>query len=240
MKKQLFTILCLLSASMLFAQKQQAKSFTLETQLFMPGNNSAITSITPNIRLRYFYNPSIAFRIQGLFTSDNNENRIAENPDGTGASGSDITLDATYSFSMGMEKHFQGTSKFSPYIGILLQYTGRTVTQDYTNYNGALYVDKYKINMDGALVDIAKGGTYTGPRSGYSLGPVVVAGADYYITPSIYLGAEIGYGFFMTKTTEVTMKVTQTNGDINTLKWLKGSNNALSFANSGLRIGIVF
>ena len=194
MKKTILLLICVLAFTFANAQdetdvfKQSSGDKNLELQfdpgaIFNSSNTNNVFSNGVGIRFRLFQSESIAYRLQANISytnfttitqdADNNAN-LLELKDKN--SSIDINL------SPGIEKHFAGTKRLSPYIGGALNigYQSSTEQSDYQAGN-VVYVGKTK-NGD--------------PGDGFSFGLVGLAGADFYIAKKVYLGLELNYGVY--------------------------------------------
>lgn len=124
--------------------------------------------------------------------------------------------------SPGLERHFTGTSRFSPYIGAEVPVA----------YAFSQYEDQ---------VSKIKGGWgNTGGNRGYwSAGLNALAGVDFYIIKNFYVGVEIGAGVAYQRFTEVEVDYKENFMEDQTVE----SSNRIhldTFSNSGFRLGFVF
>ena len=86
----------------------------------------------------------------------------------------------TVSIRPGFEKHMAGTERLSPYCGAEIAITMVTSKEVKEGANGDGSVNKT---------------TTKGADGSLSFGAGLLAGVDYYIAKSLYLGAEIGFFF---------------------------------------------
>jgi len=118
----------------------------------------------------------------------------------------------------GIEKHFTGTDRLSPYIG----------AEALIGYH--LYSDKREYQ------DIKDVETVKTTDGIFLLGVGVLAGVDYYIAESLYLGIELKYG--MTYNNQLKTKTTDSGDDDNDLERNNGSSFSFSPSITGnFRIG---
>lgn len=99
----------------------------------------------------------------------------------------------------GIEKHMAGTDRLSPYMGAELNLTFNTSkkVEEFENNATTTDVSTYEVTTKGA--------------DGYtSIGLGLVSGCDFYFAKSIYLGAEIGFGFNMTSMSDKKTESGQT------------------------------
>jgi hypothetical protein len=176
---------CVTSAN---AQKQAGGEKNLEVQ-FAPLSGSPVS--ISGIRLRIFNSESSAIRL-GLFLGGSSSEVITQETDTEIDALELIDVDKSFDFSIrpGYEMHFAGTDRLSPYVGaeLLIGLSNSTteVQSQYLDDNDA----------DQVMTTITKTGTST-------FGLNVVAGADFYFSDAIYLGAELGFGFASSNDKEV-------------------------------------
>jgi hypothetical protein len=182
MKKVVLTLtVVLLSFTALFAQegdllKPTGGNITLEGN-FAPFGGNPFSS-GDFIRVRKFMSDYSAFRLGvGAFVMSDNPN----------ANASQVTTGFTV--APGVEKHFEGTNRLSPYVGAELVFTNRSERREVTNPNNNTTI--LTKNPDG--------------NGWFRFGANALAGADFYFSKHVYIGAELGYGlsFYNIKNTEV-------------------------------------
>ncbi len=184
------TLAALSLSSAVFAQKPVAGNVTGEVQLNFQTGTAPINIDAPTLNFRYFFTNDIAGRLK--FVLESNKHKIDSLEDKF----------SSMTFAPGIEKHFGGTDKLSPYVGAELAIgSGKNEHKEDTL---PTVTDKFS-----------------------SFGFNLIFGADYYIWPSVYVGAEVGWGFY-----SETTKPDQ-GPDI------KDSGFDLS-TNSGVRLGIKF
>ncbi len=196
MKKLILSSAFAALSMLAFAQKPTAGSSTLETQLSLNlGGDNGFS--TPEIRYRYFLKDNMAARVRlNLGTSNFTEN-ISDGAATDKKTGTIKTSSFDLNLAVGAEKHFAGTSKFSPYYGAELMLgfgTGSNKTADGSD-DGIAWTgagDKYETSGGGTI--------------GFGLRGVF--GADYYFTDAIYVGGEMGWGLSYTSTSEQKEKST--------------------------------
>ncbi|MCS7073926.1 MAG: hypothetical protein NZ108_05625, partial [Bacteroidia bacterium] len=201
MKKITFFLLALLgTSSMVFAQKPDAGDITAEMNLNLTnlglfhgngngsGNPFSLNNDANQIRMRYFISPSLAARLGLNINASSNKQNFSENPDGTGATGSARKGSFGMVLTPGIEKHFAGGEKLSTFAGADLILDFKSYSEKWENSDGDSYVRNQNAEVSG--------GWATGDnRSYFGIGLRAVAGADYYFTEKLYLGAEFGWGF---------------------------------------------
>jgi hypothetical protein len=197
MKKAiLFCAMALASATGVYAQKQTGGEKNLEVQFAPLGGNPMSIS---GIRLRMFNSESSAIRL-GLFLGGTTDKKVTAQPEQLGENSPEtITTKGTFDFAIrpGYEKHFAGTDRLSPYVGAELLFALSRSTEEVENWSPNNFNDLTKRTL---WTETTKSGSTT-------LGVNLVAGADYYFAESIYLGAELGFGFQMKNEGDGTFEV---------------------------------
>lgn len=137
--------------------KPRKKNITTEFALSPKGSDALLNLQGGALRGRYFLKDQLALRASlglGYEYSDKNSTESSK---------------TSLALGVGIEKHFKGTRRLSPYIGAELQFQ---VTQE-----------EMKLPQ-----------TATQESNDYGPGLNLFFGADYYILPHIYVGAEAGLG----------------------------------------------
>jgi len=219
MKKLLVAAALICAFSVSHGQKQQTDSKTLEVNFSPLGGNPISIN---GLKFRKFSSDYSALRFE-VFLGSNSNKSVAMQAGSNGLE--DNPNPATYnksggfdlSLRPGIEKHFDGTSRLSPYIGGLLDFGfgSSNNTEGYWTPNSN--------DLDG-FDDFTKHVEWSQKtKDGYlRLGLNAVAGMDFYFADNIYLGAEFGYGFSWTSMSDT--KYTSTDD----LAWgLYGDNTGL-------------
>lgn len=169
--------------------KPAAGERTLEVN-FAPLGGTPVS--IAGIKYRSFGTETSAFRL-GVFLGYGSTTTITQDEDTeNGATAKELKdSESTMSINIqpGIEKHFAGKERLSPYIGGVLNLGYETKTEKSET--------QYTDNLVGE--DVTKGGSL-------NIGLNAVAGVDYYIAQNLYLGTEIGFGVAMNK--DLTKKVT--------------------------------
>ncbi|RDC58737.1 BT1926 family outer membrane beta-barrel protein [Adhaeribacter pallidiroseus] len=134
------------------------------------------------------------------------------------------------SATTGIEKHFSGTKKLSPYIGAEIGFTSTFVKSEYTGPDR-------EISVKNGYIDDNQN---PNGRPGYSqIGLNAIVGADYYFVKRFYVGMELGYGiqYKISKKIEIKENGITTYADkVNGFRQFALG----AYANPGLRVGFVF
>lgn len=233
MKKMILSLAMVAMGVAAFAQKPAAGDKTLETQLLFQTGTAPISLFTPNIRARYFLADDLAVRVSFVFESDKTTANFNENADGTGGKGEAVAKSSAFTFAPGIEKHFAGTEKFSPYIGATIPLVFQGASEEWKNStNGTTFTNGTNATIDGA--------NSAGFRAGSSIGVNLVFGGDYYFTDAIYLGAEFQWGWATTTLKESTTTVKTTGlPDAKTIN-PEDKQSGFGIATAGIRLGWKF
>lgn len=176
------------------------------------------------LRFRYFVKENLAFRLGVNVSSNSNTEKFY---DAGSAEGKKVTRNNGVLLNLGIEKHFSGTPRLSPYVAgdILLGLNGGSVKMD--NTDGNVYISQVSSKR-------------TGPGT-FSFGVRGVVGADYYIAKHVYVGAEAGLGVL--NSIEGKTKTTTTIPGKTTTVETKSAGSTMELNPSvitGIRIGFVF
>ena len=127
----------------------------------------------------------------------------------------------------GIEKHFTGTKRLSPYLGAEAIIGFRTGTSK----------NEYQMGTD---VYIAKTKN-SNSADGITFGFAGVAGADFYIAEKLYLGLELNYG--LNTFTAFKTKFSDTAPGTTDIETKTGKSNSINFQPDAMgvfRIGFLF
>ncbi len=176
------------------------------------------------LRGRYFLSNNLALRLGFNLTSNGTKENVYS---GTGALGYVRENNTLFLVNLGIEHHFKGTHRLSPYVGGDILIGVNSFNRTLENTNGTTFVNNFNQEVKG-------------PNS-LSFGIRGVFGADYYISKNLYLGAEAGLGFTSTTAGETT--ITTTIGGATTTNNFKSTGTSFNFSPTvvtGVRIGFVF
>lgn len=133
------------------------------------------------LNARWFFTPGYALRL-GL------EANVVNNKNDNNRPGSERLIEknmsSTFGLHPGIEKHFAGTNRLSPYIGAELSYIIHSEKSIVESETEELY------RIEGTLSNSENIQT----RAYNSLGFGLLTGVDFYIARHLYLGVEFGYG----------------------------------------------
>lgn len=192
--KKIFTIILAASAvcvgSAAYAQKPTKGNVTTEVNLNLTTGNTT-DLYGGGLAFRYFLNDGAALSLGFAILTDKTENTFTENEDGTGGQGTQTLSSSSIVFRPGYQKHFAGSERFSPWVGVELPIALNSSTEEWENFDGDAY-------FDGLNAEVTGGST--------SFGLTLNGGADWWFTDGMYLGVQVGWGYNSTseKDTEVT------------------------------------
>ena len=139
---------------------------------------------------RYFFQDDLALRLSLGLSSPSVKSTLEE----TNHSLENKYRATTLYFGLGVEKHFTGTDRLSPYVGAEL-HVGSYTTNAESNDTRTVGTIVTKTNQQ---IKAAPGFTFGGG---------LFLGADYYIAPKVFLGLEAGLNidaYSLGKTTNIT------------------------------------
>lgn len=197
--------------------KQTGGENNLEV-LFTPLGGSPIG--INGIKYRRFLDPTIAIRAN-VFIGHSVATDIMLGTDGNGDAKEleSISSDFQFSIAPGVEKHFAGTDRLSPYIG----------AEALIGFNAI----GEKMDVDGTS------DTETIKDKTLDFGLNALAGVDFYFADNIYLGAEIGFGFIFS--TDLDTKFSSTADGVSDVETPNGSSFDVGpNAVAAIRAGFLF
>ena len=173
--------------------KQESGDKNLEVN-FTPLGGSPIS--IGGIKFRKFSSATSAFRLN-VFLGSNSKKDITQQEDAPNYDAELTTKTSGMNISIrpGIEKHMAGTDRLSPYCGAEIAITLNTSKEVKEGQNQA------------TPTDITINKTTTKGKDGYiAFGLNLLAGVDYYIAKSLYMGAEIGFGFNMQNDSKIKVE----------------------------------
>ena len=224
-KLSLIGLVLLFSFNSLNAQKAVAKDLTIEATLNLQVGGAPINFQVSEIRMRYFLTSKLALRSKFAFDFTSGTDHVYNPLDPNALPFTIESNSSNLNLGIGVEHHFIGTDKLSPYFGAEAGFgISNKKTTGTNTYDG---------------LTMSEGGAFIAQTTGaYSAYVGLVFGADYYIVPSVYVGAEISYGFGYqgNGNRQIWNNYNQTT-IVNTL----GSGMGFGLgANPGVRIGLKF
>lgn len=190
---------------------------------FAPLGSSPIS--INSLRFRYFKSADMAIRAAiSISSSSETDVSLGAGTDGKGEL-EDVSSEFGFGLSVGVEKHWAGTDRLSPYYGAELSFSTISNTDTYQAWDGTKTVE----------------GEVTSGSSTFGLN--LVMGADWYFTKSMYMGTEVGFGFASTAEADTeTTKGGSTPNDTAPKGTAPGGStfNLGTNFNSAIRLGFLF
>jgi len=183
------------------------------------------------LRFRYFHKNDVAFRLGFNVGSNNETNKVYGTGANEGKEGSSTVKNTQFLINLGVEKHFAGTERLSPYVGADILFGTASNKTTFENATGPANAPVY---ADATNIDVKAPSTT-------SIGLRGVIGADYYIAKRLFLGVEAGLGFAYE--TEGKGETTTTIGGTTTTVKTKSAGNNFNISPSvitGVRVGFAF
>lgn len=224
--------------------KPEKGSFATELNFNPFKGNLSFNNVLNQIKGRYFINSQLALRL-GINVNSLDSNLNAGNPYGAQASfNSDKRKSTSFGLNLGIEKHFKGTKRLSPYLGADVFWGTKSAKQEISNNastisvkNGWLEVIYYQslnppyyYNSVTTIIE----GAYN------RFGVTAVAGFDFYMAKNFFLGYEFNLGYSKTDYKSPDIKTT---GQSTTVPNYYSNNSTSTFGTSlmnGIRIGYIF
>ncbi len=194
MKRILYTILPICLAIFSFAQKPQSGDFVSEIALNLDNVSANIplqsldtgNLLIPKLRGRYFLSDNLALRAD-LSLIRSSANSTFTNPLNDAEQGTYVQSQLGWGLGVGIEKHFGGNSRFSPFVGGGLSYTKLNFKQE---------------GDDATLLGFSPNLETSSSVDFNTFGVNAFLGADYWITSALYVGTDFGLSFGSTTSPE--------------------------------------
>lgn len=217
-------------------------SFATELNFNPFKGNLSFNNVLNQVKGRYFIETQLALRL-GFNVNTLDSNLNIGNPYGPQASYNlDKRSSTSFGLNVGIEKHFKGTKRLSPYIGADVFWGTKSANQETSNTSSS-------VSVKNGWIEVLYYQTTTPPyyttvtrviEEAYSrFGIMAVAGFDFYMSKNFFLGYEFNLGYSITdyRTPEV-----KTSGQTVISSYF--TNNSVSkFGTSlvnGIRVGYVF
>lgn len=193
---------------------------------FAPLGSNPISINT--LRFRYFKSSTMAIRVGfSLSMSSESTPDIKQVGADNEAELTDTKSSFGFALNPGVEWHWAGTDRLSPYWGLELNFSTTSSSE----------IDE---ELDGTTADLKDSYESETTNSSATIGLNAVLGADWYFSKSIYMGTEVGFGFASTgvadqEVTNPTGPKTKTAKTPQTSTFNLGPN-----FNSSIRLGFLF
>lgn len=199
--------------------KAAGGDITLEANVNIIGNNVTLSNSLNQIRARYFLSDDLAARLAGHLSFNTNVPATDTK-----------TRAIEFSIAPGLEKHFAGTNRLSPYVGAELVLGIRNA---HSEFDGP--------GSSGVEVKGSFGPKDNANRGFFLVGLGAVGGFDFYVAKHLYVGYELSMELSNRSYSEIETITTDNAGTVVTTK--DEGSSALSFGpnvRNGIRVGFVF
>ncbi|MFN6946650.1 MAG: hypothetical protein ACK4ND_17005 [Cytophagaceae bacterium] len=201
----------------------------LDTQL---GLNSNM------LRFRYFISSRTAARLGLGIASQSETVNIPDDPMSPQNYGEIRGSYTQMGINIGLERHFEGTDRLSPYIGgdFLVAFT--SVRERGTDVApGGNYSLGSSFTRKGAILGVPG---FDAPDAGNAIGFRLVGGADFYFIRNIFIGAEFGWGLLATNLRDLEVESTAAGAPTINIVTQRGNRSISSSIIGNFRLGFVF
>lgn len=165
----------------------------------------SIYNLNQGLKYRNWMSSNVATRGTFLLGFRNISNPIVlQNSAGENVDANTSYFEWAVQIKPGIERHFAGTDRLSPYMGaeLILGYGSNKYTTESLDASDAI-VESYVKNGTQDFVGNNLPWTYV---NGFTAGIGLLAGFDYYVAKDLYLGLELGYSFAYNKRAAVKTK----------------------------------
>ena len=209
---------------------------TFDPSSIFNANNGGPTFALPStgglnngIKYRSWASENVAYRGTFLLGFRNvSTPTVLNNSNGDDVDAKDREFEWAVQIRPGVERHFAGTNRLSPYVGseLIIGYGSNKITSETLDANDAIVEDVVR-NSTGPLTNWSF-------LNGLTLGAGLVGGFDFYVAESLYMGLELNYAFVYNKSNKL---ITEINGQ-DKVETLTGSNWFFNpSAGANLRLG---
>lgn len=160
-----------LSVTSLFAQKPDQGNVTTEVGMSLSTFSANVNSF--GLNGRYFMKQDLALVLGVGINNFGITEDFLENPDGTGKTGTYETKTGSNTISLGIQKHFSGTERLSPFVGLGVGFGGLKASGEGKESDGSSYVNDYTESME---------------QKGSMMNVTLSLGVDYWFTDGLYIG----------------------------------------------------
>lgn len=204
------------------------------------GNLSLNNSIN-QIKGRYYIDDKLVLRL-GLGLSVVDSAISYGNPYGAESYyNSNNRKSTAIDINIGLEKHFKGTGRLSPYIGIDLSYGTKSASQN-------IVTTPYEMDIKNGWMELiyfqSGSGFYSSTQivaNAYNrFGAFAVAGFDFYMAKNFFVGYEFNLGYFKTNFKSPDITVTGQNPGYSSYVSENKSTTFKSSLINGIRVGYAF
>lgn len=213
MRKTLILAACCLSALGALAQVETSKgSFSVEvatTPFKSSGETFKLNEGT--IKGRWFFSDNNALRLKIGVGVNNTSNTVTNASDNSLQSPDNYTImnketitknkNTSFNIGLGYERHFNVSSRISPYVGAELVYGldkwSATDDETYSNKTFSRYLNTTTTTMTNTTTkkEYTDSDAFGANMSGNIFAANIFAGIDFYVYKGLYIGTELGLGY---------------------------------------------
>jgi hypothetical protein len=215
--------------------KVKAGEFSTELNINPFQGELSLNNTLNQIKVRYFLKDDFALRVGFIFSNKKDETKI-DNPYGTNPfSYEAVKKSNMIGLNLGVEKHFLGTKKLSPYLAG--EFSIGSKKSNHTFEQGNI-----KTEIDGAWQSVANppNNYFVYDERGFTkFGINLVAGFDYYISRHFFFGYEFNFELSKTKFSDIDI----TTDDNNQQDTQDRDDSSVSIGPNlinGIRLGFIF
>lgn len=195
--------------------KPNRGTFTTQVGISLATLNNNVNSF--GLNGRYFLKERLALRATLQMQNQKSEQHVNEFPDGTGGTGKYTMTFHTNFLMVGLEKHFKGTRRLSPYLGVEAGYGMGSVKLVGENSNGQFFMPDYRESQTRKINQMNLG---------------AFLGFDYWIADGIYIGIEYSFVGFVAAKMPSSDKTTVSGGNTTHLVMPESKSNAVTTISS--------
>lgn len=164
---------------------------------------SSIGGLNQGIKYRNWMSENVAYRgtfLLGLQNSSTPD--VVQNSSGEDVDVKDTHFEWAIQIRPGVERHFAGTKRLSPYAGseLILGFGANSYKNERLNASDEVVTDVYKNNPNAPNAN-------WNYANGFTAGLGLIAGFDYYIAKDLYLGVEINYAFIFNQANKIKEEI---------------------------------
>lgn len=218
--------------------------FTTELNVNPFQGELTLNNALNQIKVRYFFSDRMALRLGLTHDSRKSQSETSSSYGTNPFTNKDDKKTSTVGLNLGIEKHFQGTRRLSPYLSAELVVTTKSSSQTRKATSQSTTPNTTETKIKGAwqtttVVNNNIFVTSLDERAYFQYGLNLVGGFDFYVAKNLYLGYELAYGLLKKKykTVEITTIPTSNNppADTSQEEFTMGPNLI-----NGIRLGFVF
>ena len=200
--------------------KTLSGSWTAELNVNPLQGQISLNNAINQIKVRYFKANNVAYRlafsINNVKRDDDKKSSYGTNP----IDDSDVRKSTSFGLNFGIEKHFTGTRRLSPYIGGEIAFGLKSASETIDSKQSTTEIKGGW--QDSQPIQYYNNGSYyyytsiTNTEHGYkSIGLNFVTGFDFYVAKHLFLGYEMLFGFNYIKNDAIITTVTPKPGQTN-------------------------